>query len=75
MAHLDAWSYRAGNKEKGRVAMELDLANPRTKTWTLTGAMLRGPKGEELIPLPEGPPVFSTTHPTRWLDGRAHISV
>ena len=57
LAHVDAWSYRAGNEEKGRVAVELALRNPGTKPWTLAGALLRGPKGEELKPLPEDTPV------------------
>ena len=37
--------------------MEVDLRNPGTKPWTLAGAVLRGPKGEELTPLPKGTPV------------------
>ncbi|WP_162159750.1 sigma factor-like helix-turn-helix DNA-binding protein [Cystobacter fuscus] len=52
-----AWSSRAGNVEKGRVAVELELKNPGTKPWTLAGAMLRGAKGEELTPLPDATPV------------------
>ncbi|WP_309895370.1 DUF2381 family protein [Archangium sp.] len=50
-------SYRAGSEKKGRVAVELVLENPGTKPWTLAGALLRGAKGEELTPLPEGTPV------------------
>ncbi len=57
LVSLGSWSYRAGNDKKGRVAVAVELANPGTKTWTLSGAMLRGTKGEELIPLPEGMPV------------------
>ncbi|HYO67202.1 MAG TPA: DUF2381 family protein [Archangium sp.] len=56
--HLErAWSYRAGDGKRGRVAVELHLKNPGTKPWTLAGALLRGPKGEELTPLPEDTPV------------------
>lgn len=52
------WSYRAGDVEKGRVAVELELRNPGTKPWTLAGAVMRGPHGEELTPLPpEEPPI------------------
>ncbi|HEX5750293.1 MAG TPA: DUF2381 family protein [Archangium sp.] len=57
LALADAWSSRAGDKDKGRVAVELDLKNPGTRPWTLAGAVLRGTKGEELTPLPEGNPV------------------
>ncbi|QRK05265.1 DUF2381 family protein [Archangium violaceum] len=52
-----AWSSRAGNEEKGRVAVELGLKNPGMKPWTLAGALLRGARGEELTPLPEDTPV------------------
>jgi uncharacterized protein (TIGR02268 family) len=52
-----ASSVRAGDEKKGRVAVELDLMNPGTKPWTLAGALLRGAKGEEMAPLPEGTPV------------------
>ncbi|OJT20616.1 hypothetical protein BO221_32040 [Archangium sp. Cb G35] len=41
-------SYRA----KGRVAVEVWLRNPGTLPWTAAGAVLRGPKGEVLKPLP-----------------------
>lgn len=51
------WSYRAGGQERGRVAVELELKNPGTKPWTLEGSVLRGAKGEELIPLLEGTPI------------------
>lgn len=57
LAFLGAWSYRAGDYDKGRVAVEVELKNPGTKPWTLAGAMLRGARGEELTPLPEGAPV------------------
>jgi uncharacterized protein (TIGR02268 family) len=57
LALVDAWSYRAGNAKKGRVAVELALENPGAKPWTLGGAVLRGAKGEELAPLPEDTPV------------------
>ena len=57
LALMEAWSYRAGNEKKGRVAVELELKNPGTKPWTLTGAVLRGAKREELTPLPEDTPV------------------
>ena len=43
-----ARSYRA----EGRVAVELKLTNPGTVPWTAAGAVLRGPKGEVLKPLP-----------------------
>jgi hypothetical protein len=46
--------------EKGRVAvaLELELRNPGTRPWTLAGAVMRGPHGEDLTPLPpEGAPV------------------
>jgi uncharacterized protein (TIGR02268 family) len=54
---LRAWSSRTGGPEVGRVAVELDLENPGTKPWTLAGAVLRGAKGEELMPLPDATPV------------------
>jgi uncharacterized protein (TIGR02268 family) len=41
-------SYRA----EGRVAVEVWLENPGTLPWTAAGAVLRGPKGEVLKPLP-----------------------
>jgi uncharacterized protein (TIGR02268 family) len=41
-------SYRA----KGRVAVELWLENPGAESWTAVGAVLRGPKGKVLKPLP-----------------------
>jgi uncharacterized protein (TIGR02268 family) len=44
----EARSYRA----EGRVAVELELTNPGTLPWTAAGAVLRGPKGEVLKPLP-----------------------
>ncbi|WNG48851.1 DUF2381 family protein [Archangium minus] len=44
----NAWSYRA----KGRVMAELQLVNPGPKPWTPVEAVLRGPNGEELKPLP-----------------------
>jgi uncharacterized protein (TIGR02268 family) len=44
----EALSYRA----EGRVAVELKLTNPGTVPWTAAGAVLRGPKGEVLKPLP-----------------------
>ncbi|HEX5752568.1 MAG TPA: DUF2381 family protein [Archangium sp.] len=43
-----ARSYRA----EGRVAVEVWLENPGTRPWTAAGAVLRGPKGEVLKPLP-----------------------
>jgi uncharacterized protein (TIGR02268 family) len=43
-----AHSYRA----EGRVAVEVWLVNPGTSPWTAVGALLRGPKGEVLKPLP-----------------------
>ncbi|HEX5745095.1 MAG TPA: DUF2381 family protein [Archangium sp.] len=43
-----ARSYRA----EGRVAVEVWLRNPGTRPWTAAGAVLRGPKGEVLKPLP-----------------------
>ena len=43
-----ARSYRA----EGRVAVELKLDNSGTLPWTAAGAVLRGPKGEVLKPLP-----------------------
>jgi uncharacterized protein (TIGR02268 family) len=42
------YSYRA----VGRVAVEVRLQNPGTEPWTAAGAVLRGPKGEVLKPLP-----------------------
>jgi uncharacterized protein (TIGR02268 family) len=45
---LKAHSYRA----EGRVAVEVWLVNPGTLPWTAAGAVLRGPKGEVLKPLP-----------------------
>ncbi|KFA90375.1 DUF2381 family protein [Archangium violaceum] len=43
-----AHSYRA----EDRVAVEVWLENPSTLPWTAAGAVLRGPKGEVLKPLP-----------------------
>lgn len=39
-------------RAKGRIALELRLRNPGTAAWTAAGAVLRGPKGEVLKPLP-----------------------
>ncbi|KFA90193.1 DUF2381 family protein [Archangium violaceum] len=44
----DVYSYRA----EGRVAVEVWLENPGTLPWMAAGAVLRGPKGEVLKPLP-----------------------
>ncbi|WPB80671.1 DUF2381 family protein [Archangium violaceum] len=44
----DVHSYRAG----GRVAVEVWLTNPGTLPWMAAGAVLRGPQGEVLKPLP-----------------------
>jgi uncharacterized protein (TIGR02268 family) len=44
----DVYGYRA----EGRVAVEVRLENPGTLPWTAVGAVLRGPKGEVLKPLP-----------------------
>ncbi|MFY0530152.1 DUF2381 family protein [Archangium gephyra] len=44
----EARSYRA----EGRVAVELKLDNSGTLPWVAAGAVLRGPKGEVLKPLP-----------------------
>ncbi|EPX57142.1 hypothetical protein D187_006896 [Cystobacter fuscus DSM 2262] len=57
LALVEAWSFRAGTAKRGRVAVELQLENPGTKSWTLAGAVLRGAKGEELTPLPDATPV------------------
>jgi uncharacterized protein (TIGR02268 family) len=57
LAFVWAWSFRAGGKDKGRVAVEMAVKNLGVKPWTLVGAMLRGAKGEELTSLPEGAPV------------------
>ena len=58
LSPTQAWSYRAGDEEKGRVAVELDLTNLGIKPWTLAGAVMRGPHGEDLTPLSlEEPPV------------------
>ncbi|MCY1080976.1 DUF2381 family protein [Archangium lansingense] len=35
-----------------RIAVEVELENPGTEPWTAVGAVLRGPKGEVLKPLP-----------------------
>ncbi len=43
-----SWSYRS----KHRVAVEMELTNPGAKPWTPAGAVLRGPHGEQLTPLP-----------------------
>lgn len=43
-----AFSYRA----EGRMTIEVWLLNPGTEPWTAAGAVLRGPKGEVLKPLP-----------------------
>jgi uncharacterized protein (TIGR02268 family) len=54
-APLEAWkvvSYRAvGPKGRGRVAVEVELHNKGTVTWTPTGAALVGAKREELTGL------------------------
>ncbi|HYO65308.1 MAG TPA: DUF2381 family protein [Archangium sp.] len=44
----DVYSYRA----EGRVAVEVWLVNPGTLPWMAAGAVLRGPRGEVLKPLP-----------------------
>ena len=44
----EARSHRA----EGRVAVELNLDNLGTLPWVAAGAVLRGPKGEVLKPLP-----------------------
>lgn len=44
----EAYSYRA----ESRVAVEVWLQNSGTAPWTAEGAVLRGPKGEVLKPLP-----------------------
>jgi uncharacterized protein (TIGR02268 family) len=44
----DVHSYRA----LGRVAVAVELKNPGTVPWAAAGAVLRGPKGEVLKPLP-----------------------
>jgi uncharacterized protein (TIGR02268 family) len=54
---VSAFSARAGEPERGRVAIEVELENLGTKPWTLEGAMLRGARGEELTPLPESTPI------------------
>ena len=41
-------TYRA----KGRVAVDVSLENPGTEHWMAAGAVLRGPKGQVLKPLP-----------------------
>jgi uncharacterized protein (TIGR02268 family) len=51
-----SYSYRAGGENKGRVAVAVNLTNPGAKSWTLAGAVLRGDRGEELMPLPEAAP-------------------
>ncbi|OJH33954.1 hypothetical protein BON30_46315 [Cystobacter ferrugineus] len=38
-----------------RVAVEVSLENPSTEPWTVAGAVLRGPRGELLKPLPLWP--------------------
>ncbi len=45
---VDVHSYRA----QGRVAVEVKLENLGMVPWTAAGAVLRGPKGEVLKPLP-----------------------
>jgi uncharacterized protein (TIGR02268 family) len=48
-----AVSYRStGLKLRGRVAVRVLLKNPSANPWTVAGAALMGPKGEELKPLP-----------------------
>lgn len=51
-------SYRA----KERVAVAVSLRNPGTVPWTAAGAVLRGPKGEMLKPMPLWPsePILPT---------------
>ncbi|HEX5750702.1 MAG TPA: DUF2381 family protein [Archangium sp.] len=51
-----ARSYRT----EGRVAVELEFTNPGTLPWLAAGAVLRGPKGEVLKPLPLWQSVPST---------------
>jgi len=46
-------SYRStGPETRGRVAVHTQLVNPGAKPWTVAGAALLGPEGEELKPLP-----------------------
>jgi uncharacterized protein (TIGR02268 family) len=48
LTRRNVYSYRA----QERVAVEVNLSNPGTTPWTAAGAVLRGPKGEVLKPLP-----------------------
>jgi uncharacterized protein (TIGR02268 family) len=47
----EIFSYRAN----GRVAVEVRLKNPGSESWTTAGAVLIGPRGEQLKPLPLWP--------------------
>jgi uncharacterized protein (TIGR02268 family) len=48
-----AVSYRStGPEPRGRVAVRVLLKNPSVNPWTVAGAALIGPTGEELKPLP-----------------------
>jgi len=48
-----AESYRSSAPgSRGRVAVRVGLLNPSAKPWTVAGAALMGPKGEESKPLP-----------------------
>jgi len=40
------------SRARERVAVTVDLVNPGTTPWTAVGAVLRGPRGEVLKPLP-----------------------
>lgn len=47
-----ALDYIQSCRAEGRVAVEVKLRNPGMAAWTAAGAVLRGPKGEVLKPLP-----------------------
>ncbi len=46
------WDRARSCRAEGRVAVEVWLTNPGAAPWTAAGAVLRGPKGEVLKPLP-----------------------
>lgn len=68
-----AFSYRA----EGRVAVEVWLENPGTEPWTAAGAVLRGPKGEVLKPLPlwQPGPILPTAPGEASEEGRVVVEV
>ena len=67
-----------GCRAQGRVAVVVSLFNPGTTPWTAAGAVLRGPKGEVLKPLPlwqSGPILSGQPGDGREVEGRVVVEV